>query len=149
MKQKINITKVGSLRMMISEHCIDRYKERVMTHRRWDQPEPRSVTETKIKRELNLRNIKKVVNYGDKYKFIFTKQHTEFRFEKSNDGKFWVLVTCVRYPRLLASEEPVDLEQIRDGHIYGIRTAIQIRENKKVLFEAKELKNNEIKEIMK
>lgn len=145
MKKSIKLPKQ---KILISDHCIERYRERIMSHRRWNDPESKQETIKKINREIDPRNILKVVYYGDDYKFVFTKKHTEFRFEKSNDRKFWVLVTCVRYTRLLASEEPCDIEQIREGHIYGIRTAIKIREKKKIMYESNVLKNKDMKEIM-
>lgn len=144
----MNITKVANQKIHVSDHCIERYRERIMAHRHWNEPETKTETIKKIKREIDPRNILKVVYYGDDYKFVFTKKHTEFRFEKSNDRKFWVLVTCVRYTRLLASEEPCNIEQIREGHVYGIRTAVKIREKKKKMYEEHRLKEKDMKEIM-
>lgn len=140
--------RVGSLDINISDHSIQRYRERIMSHRHWNDDEPKSETMKKIRREIDPRNVLKVVNYGEKYKFIFTKKHTEFRFERSNDRTCWILVTCVRFVRLMESEEPIDISQIKRGHIYGIRTAIKIREKKKLEYEKGLIGQKEIEETI-
>lgn len=127
--------RVGSLDINFSDHSIERYRERIMRHRHLLDDEPKSKTIKKICREIDPRNVMKVVNYGDDYKFIFTKKHTEFRLERSNDRKFWILVTCVRFVRLMESEEPLSIEEVKRGRVYGIRTAIKIREKKKLEYE--------------
>lgn len=124
-------------RVHISPHAIERYKERIMSHRHIAENEPNSEISKRIYKEIDLRNTIKTVNFGDKYKFIFTKSNTEFRFEKSRDGKKWIMVTCVRYPRLLASEEPLSINDLDGNTTYGIRTAIKIREKQKNEFEDK------------
>ena len=122
-----------------SPHAIDRFRTRIMTHRQLLNEESDRETIKKIYREIDFKNVLKIVTFGDKYKFVFTKRSTELRFEKSRNGKFWVLVTCVRYDRLLQTEEPLDIKDIRGSYYkYGIRTAISIREKQKERFENKE-----------
>lgn len=125
-----------------SPHAIERFKIRIMAHRQLLNEESDSEIIKKIHREIDFKNVMKIVSFGDKYKFVFTKRNTELRFEKSRNGKFWVLVTCVRYPRLTKSEEPLSLNDIKDKKLYGIRTAIKIREKQKIEFENKKEKFN-------
>lgn len=125
-----------------SPHAIDRFKKRIMSHRQLLDEESDSEIIKKIHREIDFKNVMKIVNFGDKYKFVFTKRNTELRFEKSMNGKFWVLVTCVRYPRLMESEEPLSLNDIKNKKYFGIRTAIEIREKQKIDFENKKEKIN-------
>lgn len=120
-----------------SPHAIERFKKRIMSHRQLLEEESDEEIIKKIHREIDFRNVMKIVSFGDKYKFVFTKRNTEFRFEKSMNGKFWVLVTCVRYPRLIKSEEPISLDDIKGKKYFGIRTAIEIREKQKIAFENK------------
>lgn len=120
-----------------SPHAIERFKNRIMSHRQLLDEENDAEIIKKIHREIDFRNVIKIVTFGDKYKFVFTKRNTELRFEKSRNGKFWVLVTCVRYPRLIKSEEPISLDDIKGKKYFGIRTAIEIREKQKIDFENK------------
>ena len=48
--------RVGSLNINISDHSIQRYRERIMSHRHWDDDEPKSETMKKIRREKYARN---------------------------------------------------------------------------------------------
>lgn len=120
-----------------SPHAIERFRKRIMSHRQLLNEESDSETIKKILREIDFKNVMKIVSFGDKYKFVFTKRNTELRFEKSRNGKFWVLVTCVRYQRMIESEEPLSLNDIKGKKSYGIRTAIKIREMQKLEFENK------------
>lgn len=120
-----------------SPHAIERFKNRIMSHRQLLDEENDAEIIKKIHREIDFGNVIKIVTFGDKYKFVFTKRNTELRFEKSRNGKFWVLVTCVRYPRLIKSEEPISLDDIKGKKYFGIRTAIEIREKQKIDFENK------------
>lgn len=120
-----------------SPHAIERFKNRIMSHRQLLDEESDEEIIKKIHREIDFRNVMKIVSFGDKYKFVFTKRNTELRFVKSRNGKFWVLVTCVRYPRLIKSEEPISLDDIKGKKYFGIRTAIEIREKQKIDFENK------------
>lgn len=120
-----------------SPHAIERFRSRIMVHRQMLNEETDKETIKKIYREIDFKNVMKIVTFGDKYKFVFTKRHTELRFEKSRNGKFWVLVTCVRYKRMTESEEPLSPKFINGKNSYGIRTAIEIRERQKLEFENK------------
>lgn len=128
---------------IVSPHAIERYIERVMNHRNQLNPEPSKVTERKIRNELSLKNVLATVNFGEKYKFIFTKSNVEFRFErKTND--LWVLTTCIRHLRLMESEEPLNYRKIKRGDVYGIRTAILIRKHQAKKWN----KNSTLGEVM-
>lgn len=122
-------------KIQVSPHAINRYKERVLYHRRLSTDISDKKIRDLILKEIDLRNIIKTVSFGNKYKFLFTKSNTEFRFEKSRDGNYWILLTVVRHRRLLASEEPLSINSIKKNQVYGIRTAIAIRESQKQKFE--------------
>jgi len=119
----------------VSQHALERFRERVMLTRNLNISENKEKTVEKIKRELDGRNIKKVINFGDKYKYIFTKRNTEFRFIRSHSNNFWILTTVVDYPKMLLSEEPLSIEEINGSIKFGITTAIKIREKQKLEYE--------------
>lgn len=131
----------------ISPHAVERYKERVMTHRQLDISLPKKEIIKIILKEIDLKNTIKTITFGDKFRFIFTKSNTEFRFEKSRDGHYWIMVTCVRHARLLASEEPISIDDLDGSTPYGIRTAILIREKQKIDWEKNNMIND--KKLMK
>lgn len=121
--------------IIFSDHAIERYRERILKHKNLDMEMDRKDVIKLILRDISYKNIKKIVNYGN-YKFVFTRYNCEFRFERSHDNKSWVLLTVVRYKRLLPFEEPLHIEDLDEGNIvYGIHTAIKIREKKKREFE--------------
>lgn len=122
-------------KIQISPHAISRYKQRVLVHRHLPTDISNKSIEGKIKKEIDLRNTMKTVTFGNKYKFVFTKSNTEFRFEKSRDDNYWIMLTVVRHSRLLASEEPLSIHSLKRNQPYGIRTAIAIRESQKEKFE--------------
>ena len=121
--------------IIISDHSIRRYRQRILTHRQiLDDDIPKHEIKKMIFRDLHYRNIKEIVNFGQDYKFVFTKKHEEFRFEKSFDRKSWVLLTVVRYKRMFPHEDYVISEETGDK-IYGIKHEIKVRKEQKIEYE--------------
>lgn len=122
-------------KVYISPHAINRYRERVLSHKRINDDSDKNVV-SRILRDIRLSNTIKSITFGDEYRFVFTKSNVEYRFEKSRDKKSWIMVTCIRHRRMVESEEPISLSDISDKN-YGIRTAIRIREQQKEKFDNK------------
>lgn len=130
-------------KIFIHEHAIERYKTRVMLHRNLDINESNSKIKRRILNELNLKNVIKTIRYGEKYCYVFTRSNVEFRFEKGGSkSDAWNLMTVIKHNRMLESEEPIDIENIK-GQKYGIRTAIRIRERDKAKWEKEGFKYKE------
>lgn len=122
---------IGSI--IITKHSIKRYRERILPHYGIDEDIENSEVIKMIYKDLNYKAIKEIVYFGDKLKFVFTRQNKEFRFEKSNDGKRWILLTVVRYKRMFPHEEP--LEDAKGNKHYGINHEIEYRKKQKIKYE--------------
>lgn len=128
--------------IIFSDHAIDRYKTRVLQRKGIGYNE---LSLEKIKgnilKDVAFQNVRKIVSFGADYKFVFTRNNLEFRFErsKSKNKETWVLITVVRYNRVLPWEEPldIDLSKCKDGEVQkmGIGVAIKIREQQKIKHE--------------
>ena len=127
--------------VIASEHSIKRYKERILSRKSEVKDDSRSAIIKMILRDVSYRNIKEMVTFGDKYKFVFTNNNCEFRFEKSYDGKSWVLLTVIKYRKMFAFEEYQTLEEFRalkdskDSKHVGAHTAINLRKEQKEKYE--------------
>lgn len=121
--------------IIISEHAIQRYRQRVVKHRQLDNEDELTSREIKkmIYNDLYYKNIREIIKFKDDFKFVFTRNNCEFRLEKSADDKSWVMLTVVRYKRMFPHEEP----QISDSgeKIYGIRHEIDVRKKQKLEYE--------------
>lgn len=121
--------------IIISDHSIKRYRQRILTHRQiLDDDIPKHEIKKMIFKDLHYKNVKEIVNFGQDYKFVFTKKHEEFRFEKSFDRNSWVLLTVVRYKRMFPHEDYVIYEETGDK-IYGIKHEIKVRKEQKIEYE--------------
>lgn len=119
--------------IIITKHSIKRYRERILPHYGIDKDISDGEVIKMMYKDLNYRSIKEIVNFGNDLKFVFTRNHKEFRFEKSNNGKRWVLLTVVRYRRMFAHEEP--LEDAKGIKQYGINHEIEYRKKQKIKYE--------------
>lgn len=134
--------------IIFSQHAIDRYKTRVLKRREIGYNE---LSDKKIKniilREVSFKNVRRIISFGNDYKFVFTKNNLEFRFErsKSKHTESWVLTTVVRYNRVLPWEEPliVDFDNVEKGEVknMGIKVAMDIREKQKINYESRKKEN--------
>jgi|SRR5699024_7084190 len=118
-------------KIYFTNHSIKRYKDRVLTHRQFDDEDLTDNDIKKmIKKDINYRQIKEIVDI-DNMKFVFTNNHFEFRFERTKDNG-WLLITVIRYKRLMPHQEPPIEEYLKNTkQESGIRTAIAIRKRQK------------------
>ena len=129
--------------VIFSQHAIDRYKTRVLKRKEigYNELSDKKI-KNKILQEVSFKNVRRIVSFGNDYKFVFTKSNLEFRFErsKSKHAESWVLTTVVRYNRVLPWEEPlvIDFENVKKGEVknMGIKVAIDIREKQKLKYES-------------
>lgn len=134
--------------IIFSDHAIHRYKTRYLEHKGFGYDEL-SIEDIKgrILKQVSFRNVKKIVNFGDEFKFVFTKNNLEFRFKRSNSKNkdTWILQTVVRYVRVLPWEEPIDidLDNVPRGQTQrlGIGVAIKVREKQKLEYEKEQQEN--------
>lgn len=118
-------------KIYFTKHALERYKNRVLTHRCIDQDIPDKEIKKMIFKDIHIRNIKEIV-YDEDMCYIFTNTHIELRFERSKDKKGWVLITVIRYKRMLPNEEPTLEEYLQNNYLdSGIRTAIALRKRQK------------------
>ena len=118
-------------KIYFTKHALERYKNRVLTHRCIDQDIPDQEIKKMIFKDIHTRNIKEIV-YDEDMCYIFTNTHIELRFEKSKDKKGWILITVIRYKRMLPNEEPTLEEYLQNNYLdSGIRTAIALRKRQK------------------
>lgn len=123
-------------KIYFTKHALERYKNRVLTHRCIDQDISDKEIKKMIFKDIHIRNIKEVV-YDEDMCYIFTNTHIEFRFEKSKDKKGWILITVIRYKRMLPNEEPTLEEYLQNNYLdSGIRTAIALRKRQKEIKNA-------------
>ena len=97
-----------------------------------------------INKEIKDRNIIEIISFGNKFKFVFTKYHCEYRFEWDSRQKTWVMLTVIRYKRVLPHLEASSMEDLLengDDIERGTRTAIEIRKYQKELWDKND--NNE------
>ena len=118
-------------KIYLTKHALERYKNRVLTHRCIDQDIPDKEIKKMIFKDIHIRNIKEIV-YDEDMCYIFTNTHIELRFERSKDKRGWVLITVIRYKRMLPNEEPTLEEYLKNNYLdSGIRTAISLRKRQK------------------
>lgn len=136
---------LGMKKMIVSNHAFERYEERVLSHRNIGTEElSQQDLRRYITNEVQDRNIIEIVSFGDKFKFVFTKYNCEYRFEWDERQKAWVMLTVIRYKRVLPHLEASSMEDLLENgeHLErGIRTAIEIRKYQKELWDKNE--NNE------
>lgn len=136
---------LGMKKMIISNHAYERYKERVLSHRNINHEElSQQDMHRYINNEIKDRNIIEIISFGNKFKFVFTKYHCEYRFEWDERQKTWVMLTVIRYKRVLPHLEASSMEDLLengDDIERGTRTAIEIRKYQKELWDKNE--NNE------
>lgn len=136
---------LGMKNFIVSNHALERYKERVLTHRNinYDELDPQDLYRY-IRNETQDRNIIAVVSFGEKFKFVFTKYHCEYRFEWDERQQAWVMLTVIRYKRVLPHLEASSMEDLLENGDFlerGVRTAIEIRKYQKELWDKND--NNE------
>lgn len=124
-------------KIYLTKHAIDRYKERVLAHKKIDS-DKENIGYKEIKQmvlhDIKAKNIIEIVSI-DNMKFIFTKSNCEYRFEKADDGTGWRLLTIIRYKRILAHEEPYLEDYIKNPQlISGVRTALALRKRQKEFY---------------
>src|SRR5690625_482005 len=111
-------------KIYLTRHAVDRYKERVLAHKKIDYVnEDISYKEIKIMtmHEIKAKNVIECVSIDD-MKFIFTKTNCEYRLERSHDNKGWRLLTVIRYKRTTPNEEPLLEDYINNQHLQsGVR----------------------------
>lgn len=123
--------------IVFTSHAIEKYRERVLTHKNIEDLSDKQIKKL-ILRDVSFKNVREIVNFGDEYKFVFTRYNCEFRFKKINNDN-WLLMTVIRYKRIMKWEELdyYDLENMTKEEIKnaGIGAAIQVRKNKKLEYE--------------
>ena len=128
-------------KVYLTRHAIDRYKERVLAHKKIDYVNE-DIGYKEIKRmvmhDIKAKNVIECVSIDD-MKFIFTKTNCEYRFERSEDNKGWRLLTVIRYKRMMPNEEPLIEDYINNPHLQsGVRTALAIRKRQTKLLNEEE-----------
>lgn len=131
---------LGMKKMIVSNHAFERYEERVLSHRNIGTEElSQQDLRRYITNEVQDKNIIEIVSFGDKFKFVFTKYNCEYRFEWDERQEAWVMLTVIRYKRVLPHLEASSMEDLLENgeHLErGIRTAIEIRKYQKELWDA-------------
>lgn len=139
---------IGMKNITISHHALERYKERVLSHRNINPDDlSKKDFDRYIRNEIDDRNVISIVSFGNKFKFIFTKYQCEYRFEWDDSQNSWVMLTVIRYKRVLPHLEAKSMDDfIENGNSLerGIRTAIEIRKYQKELWD----NNNENEELV-
>lgn len=97
-------------KVFFSAHAIERYRQRVLTHKNMNTEIPKKDVISMIYRDIDYKHIKEIVSFANDYKFVFTRHSTEFIFK--NENGTWILITVIRYKRYLAFEDLQNKESI-------------------------------------
>lgn len=115
-------------KIFFTRHAIERYRLRVIDNKynlmkqEFDDDDIKNM----IKKDMRSKNIKKII-YIDDMCYVYTGSHIEYRLEKCKKG--WLVITLIKYKRMLPNEEPKFENYLRDTTLQsGIRTAIKLRE---------------------
>lgn len=89
-------------KVYFSDHAIERYRQRVLSHKNLDESMPKKDVISMIFRDIDYKHVKEIVSFKDEYKFVFTRHNTEFIFKREKN--IWLLITVIRYKRFMSYE---------------------------------------------
>lgn len=104
-------------RYFISNHAIERYRERI----RLSDTSDRAVIRA-IRRDLRSDKVRRIYNLtrnGQKQKYVFSYNGKKFVFIYSNMKKSWILESIVKYHRYEIQEQYEKYDRLRELELQG------------------------------